>query len=102
MIKCSEIIKSVNSDIRGKNYYTALELENKGNKILKLNTGNPSTFGFGMPDSVRKALFENMEHAVGYCDVRGMISARESIMKYHKSKNIGHIIGRFLYLYDIY
>ncbi len=85
---CSEIIKSINSDIRGKNFYTALELEKSGEKILKLNTGNPATFGFGMPDSVRKALIENMDKAVGYCDVRGMISARESIMQYHKSKNI--------------
>ncbi len=87
MTVCSEIIKSVNSDIRGKNFYTALELEKSGEKILKLNTGNPATFGFGMPDSVRKALLEKMDQAVGYCDVRGMISARESIMQYHKSKN---------------
>ncbi len=85
---CSEMIKSVNSDIRGKNFYTALELEKNGEKILKLNTGNPATFGFGMPDSVKKALLENMDQAVGYCDVRGMISARESIMQYHKSKNV--------------
>ncbi len=88
MTVCSEIIKSVNSDIRGKNFYTALELEKSGEKILKLNTGNPATFGFGMPDSVRKALLEKMDQAIGYCDVRGMISARESIMQYHKSKNV--------------
>lgn len=85
---CSEITKSINSDIRGKNFYTALELEKNGAKILKLNTGNPAAFGFGMPDSVRKALFEKIDQTVGYCDVRGMISARESIMQYHKSKNI--------------
>lgn len=87
---CSEIIKSINSDIRGKNFYTALELEKNGEKILKLNTGNPATFGFGMPDSVKNALFKNIDQAVGYCDVRGMISARESIMQYHKSKNINN------------
>lgn len=90
MTVCSEIIKSVNSDIRGKNFYAALELEKNGKKILKLNTGNPATFGFGMPDSVRKALLEYMDQAVGYCDVRGMISARESIMQYHKSKNVNN------------
>ncbi len=88
MSVCSEIIKSINSDIRGKNFYTALELEQSGEKILKLNTGNPATFGFGMPESVRKALLKNMDNAVGYCDVRGMVLARESIMEYHKSKNI--------------
>ncbi len=87
---CSEIMKSINSDIRGKNFYTALELEKSGEKILKLNTGNPATFGFGMPESVRKALFEKIDQAVGYCDVRGMIPAREAIAQYHKSKNINH------------
>ncbi len=85
---CSEIIKSVNSDIRGKNFYNALALEKSGEKILKLNTGNPATFGFGMPDSVKKALVQKMDQAVGYCDVRGMIPARESIMQYYKSKHI--------------
>ncbi len=84
----SEIMQQVNSDIRGRNYYTALELERKGQQILKLNTGNPATFGFGMPDSVRKALLENLDKTVGYCDVRGMIPAREAIMQYSISKNI--------------
>ena len=84
----ADIMESVNSDIRGKNFFTALELEKRGEKILKLNTGNPATFGFGMPESVRKALLENMDSAVGYCDVRGMIPAREAIMEYHIQKGI--------------
>lgn len=88
MFACSEVIHSVNSDIRGNNYYTALALEQSGQKILKINTGNPATFGFGMPDSVKNALLENMDQAVGYSDVRGILSARESIMQYHSSKNI--------------
>ena len=85
---CSDVISSLNSDIRGKNYYTALDLEKKGETILKLNTGNPATFGFGMPDSVRKALFEKIDSAVGYCDVRGMIPAREAIFQYHHSRGL--------------
>jgi len=85
---CSKMMHSVNSDIRGKNYYTALALEASGEKILKLNTGNPAAFGFGMPESVKKALAENMDKAVGYCDVRGMLPSREAIMQYSKSKNI--------------
>jgi alanine-synthesizing transaminase len=61
-------VKSIESELRGKNYYTALEFEQKGEKVLKLNTGNPATFGFGMPDSVRAALLENLDKAVGYSD----------------------------------
>ena len=85
---CAEIINHINSDIRGKNFYSALELEKNGENILKLNTGNPATFGFEMPESVKKALSEKIDTALGYCDVRGMIGAREAILKYHRSKNI--------------
>ncbi len=85
---CAEIIRDIHSDIRGKNFYSALELEKSGINILKLNTGNPATFGFHMPASVKNALFEKIDTALGYCDVRGMIPAREAIMQYHKTKNI--------------
>lgn len=85
---CSDVIRSLNSDIRGKNYYTALDLEKNGETILKLNTGNPATFGFGMPDSVRTALFDKIDSAVGYCDVRGMVPAREAICQYHLSRGL--------------
>ncbi len=85
---CSDILKYVNSDIRGKDYYTALELEAKGEKVLKLNTGNPAAFDFEMPKSVKKAISEKIDISLGYCDVRGMIDAREAILKYHKSRNI--------------
>lgn len=90
MSLCAEIINAVNSDIRGKNFFTALELEKSGEKILKLNTGNPATFGFRMPESVKKSLVENMDTALGYCDVRGMVDARNAILQYHRSKNISN------------
>lgn len=85
---CSDKMSMINSDIRGDNYRISLELERKGETILKLNTGNPATFGFTMPQSVKTALIEKSNSALGYCDVRGMVSAREAIMQYHKSRNI--------------
>ncbi len=85
---CSEKMANVRSDIRGRNFFAALELEKQGEKILKLNTGNPATFGFQMPESVRQALIEKMDTALGYCDVRGMVDARNAILEYHRSKGI--------------
>ena len=85
---CADIMKSIHSDIRGKNYYTALELERRGEKILKLNTGNPATFGFQMPQSVKEALWEQLDCALGYCDVRGMLPARAAIWEYHRTKGL--------------
>ncbi len=81
-------MEGIGSDIRGKNFWAALDLEKQGHKILKLNTGNPAAFGFKMPESVRKALVENMDRAVGYSDVRGMVDARQAIYDYHVSKGI--------------
>ncbi len=84
----SSVMADVHSDIRGETYYRALELEKQGQKVLKLNTGNPATFGFRMPESVRRCIEENAEKALGYCDVRGMAAAREAIRDYHLGRGI--------------
>ena len=81
-------LSNIASDIRGKNFWAALDLEKQGQKILKLNTGNPAAFGFKTPDSVREALIQNLDRALGYSDVRGMIDARQAIMEYHIAKGV--------------
>ena len=83
MIKQSDRIANVHSDIRGPLYVEALRMQAAGTDVLKLNTGNPGNFGFKLPESVRCALAEHMEEAVPYCDVRGMVSARKAILNYH-------------------
>lgn len=83
MIKCSDRLENVHSDIRGPLYVEALRMEAGGTKVLKLNTGNPGKFGFPMPVSVREALEKHLDEAVPYCDVRGMKEAREAICSLH-------------------
>lgn len=90
MALIAERLNSIASDIRGKNFWAALDLEKKGEKVLKLNTGNPAAFGFKMPESVREALIANLDRSVGYSDVRGMIDARQAIMEYHISKGVSN------------
>ena len=87
-IKCADRMEYVHSDIRGPLFMEAMELEKSGRKILKLNTGNPATFGFTLPESIREALLGAEERGLGYCDFRGMPDAREAICAYHKSKGI--------------
>lgn len=88
MIPVSDRLNKVHSDIRGPLYQEALRMEANGEKILKLNTGNPGRFGFKMPRSVREALISQVDKAVPYCDVKGMPQAREVICEYHKSRGI--------------
>jgi len=91
MITISPNLNNVHSDIRGPLYQEALEMEKKGIKVLKLNTGNPARFGFNMPDSLRNVLIDNIDEAVAYSDVKGMIEARKAILKYALNKGFKDI-----------
>ena len=88
MIDCAERMEHVHSDIRGPLFVEAMRMQEQGTDILKLNTGNPATFGFGLPKSIKNALEGHLEEAVGYCDFKGMPKAREAICNYHKQKGI--------------
>ena len=98
MINASLRMDNVHSDIRGPLYFKALEMQKQGTKVLKLNTGNPGTFGFTMPESVKTALTNGMDRAVAYCNSRGMEDAREAICAYHQSKGIKNIGVNDIYI----
>lgn len=84
----SDKLANVHSDIRGPVFVEAMRMRREGIDVLRLNTGNPATFDFKMPDSVRNALMNNADKAVAYCDLKGMPDAREAICDYHKGKGI--------------
>ena len=90
-ISRSNRISQIHSDIRGPLYVEALRMQAAGERVLKLNTGNPASFGFTLPDSVRTALMEHVDEAVPYCDVRGMEEARAAILRYHRSRGLRDI-----------
>ncbi|MBE6701546.1 MAG: aminotransferase class I/II-fold pyridoxal phosphate-dependent enzyme [Ruminococcaceae bacterium] len=88
IIKKSDKMTLVHSDIRGTIFQEALKMEREGEKVLKLNTGNPGKFGFEMPESIKSALLENLENAVPYCDLRGTKEARRAIKEYHEAQGV--------------
>ena len=98
MIAKSDRLTHVHSDIRGPLYEEALKMQAAGTPVLRLNTGNPGNFGFGLPDSVREALLRNVDKAVPYCDVRGMVEAREAILNYHKGRGLQGITLNDIYI----
>lgn len=81
-------MEHVHSDIRGPLFIEAMNMQAKGIDVLKLNTGNPATFGFKQPKSIEDALEHHTADGVGYCDFRGMPQSREAISSYHRSKGI--------------
>ena len=90
-ISRSNRISQIHSDIRGPLYVEALRMQAAGERVLKLNTGNPASFGFTLPESVRTALTEHVDEAVPCCDVRGMEEARAAILRYHRSRGLRDI-----------
>ncbi len=97
-VERSDKMKMVHSDIRGPIYQRALEMERQGIEVLKLNTGNPGNFGFGMPASVRAALLENLDRAVAYCDPGGMPEAREALRAYHAAQGLEDITAEDIFI----
>ena len=75
-------------DIRGPVMDEADRMIARGEKILKLNIGNPAPFDFDAPESILKAMTDNLRNAQGYSDSKGIVQAREAILKYHRSKGL--------------
>jgi len=92
MIIRSDRMEMVHSDIRGPLYEEALRMQAEGTEVLKLNTGNPASFGFKLPNSVRQALARHIDEAVPYCDMRGMPNARDVICSYHIGRGLKGIM----------
>lgn len=96
MIKMRKFEKSVKLnnvcyDIRGPVMDEANRMSAAGEKILKLNIGNPAPFGFRAPDEIIKVMTNNLEKTEGYSDSKGIVSAREAIVEYDKTKNIPNV-----------
>ncbi|HBK68591.1 MAG TPA: aminotransferase [Firmicutes bacterium] len=78
-------------DIRGPVLDEAKRLEDEGYNILKLNIGNPATFGFNAPDEIIRDMIQNLPQAQGYVDSKGIFPARKAIMHYCQVKGIAGV-----------
>ena len=84
----SSKLEHVAYDIRGPILDEANRMIANGEKILRLNTGNPAEFGFTAPDEVIRDLIMNARNSEGYSDSKGIFSARKAIMQYCQLKGI--------------
>ncbi|MEO0443428.1 MAG: pyridoxal phosphate-dependent aminotransferase [Pseudomonadota bacterium] len=76
----SNKLREVCYDIRGPILQQAIKLEEEGQRILKLNIGNPAPFGFDAPDEIIHDVIANLRDAQGYVESKGLFSARKAIM----------------------
>ena len=75
----SSKLKNVLYEIRGPVSARAAQLENEGYRILKLNTGNPGTFGFDAPDVIMRDMIAALPYSQGYSESKGILSARRAV-----------------------
>nr|WP_286198176.1 pyridoxal phosphate-dependent aminotransferase [Salinisphaera sp. G21_0] len=86
-IEKSTKLDNVCYDIRGPVLREAKRLEEEGHRVIKLNTGNPAAFGFDAPDEITQDVIRNLPLSQGYCDSKGLFSARKAIMQHCQQKN---------------
>ncbi len=85
-------------EIRGPIAAESRRLEDEGHKILKLNIGNPASFGFSAPSDILKDVIHNLPRSQGYSDSKGIYSARVAIMQYFQQQQIQDVSVDDIYI----
>ena len=58
----------------------ARQMEEDGQKIIKLNIGNLAVFGFDAPEEIQQDMIRNLPNSAGYSDSKGIFGARKAVM----------------------
>ena len=58
----------------------ARQMEEDGQKIIKLNIGNLAVFGFDAPEEIQQDMIRNLPNSAGYSDGKGIFGARKAVM----------------------
>lgn len=97
-IKKSHKLEGVCYDIRGPVLVQAKKMEDDGQKVLKLNIGNPAAFGFDMPEDMHRDIIRNLYSAQGYCDSKGLYSARVAIYQHYQQRGLNNLDVDSIYI----
>ncbi|MGL5828032.1 MAG: pyridoxal phosphate-dependent aminotransferase [Angustibacter sp.] len=87
-VQQSRKLANVCYDIRGPLMAESQRLERAGEKILRLNIGNPAPFGFTAAEEVLAEVRASLSQAQGYSDSQGLPSARAAVAEYHSQRGI--------------
>ncbi|WP_283746018.1 pyridoxal phosphate-dependent aminotransferase [Sideroxydans sp. CL21] len=85
-------------DIRGPVMARSKQMEEEGQRIIKLNIGNLAPFGFDAPEEVQQDVILNLPNSSGYSDSKGLFAARKAIMHYTQLKKIAGVTIDDIYI----
>jgi alanine-synthesizing transaminase len=85
-------------DIRGPIMDAARQMEEEGQKIIKLNLGNLAVFGFDAPEEIQQDMIRNLPNSAGYSDSKGIFAARKAVMHETQKQGISAVTLDDIYL----
>lgn len=97
-IKKSAKLNNVLYDVRGPIVDAAKQMEDEGQKIIKLNIGNLAPFGFDAPEEIQQDMIRNLPNSAGYSDSKGIFAARKAVMHYTQEQGVAGVTLDDIYL----
>src|SRR5690554_1487908 len=97
-IKQSDKLKNVCYEIRGPVLEEARRLEEEGQKIIRLNIGNPGVFELDAPQEILQDVIYNLQSSQAYSDSKGLFNARKAVMQETQRLNIAGVGINDIYL----
>jgi alanine-synthesizing transaminase len=94
----SSKLANVCYDIRGPVLDKARQMEEEGQKIIKLNIGNLAVFGLEPPDEIVQDMIRNLPNSAGYTDSKGLFAPRKAVVHYSQEKHIQGVSVDDVYL----
>jgi alanine-synthesizing transaminase len=76
----------------------ARQMEEEGQKIIKLNIGNLAVFGFDAPEEIQRDMIRNLPGSAGYSDSKGIFAARKAVMHETQKQGIRGVTLDDIYL----
>jgi len=96
--KKSAKLANVLYDIRGPIMDAAKQMEEEGQKIIRLNIGNLAVFGFDAPEEVQQDMIRNLPGSAGYSDSKGIFAARKAVMHETQKQGVAGVTLEDIYL----
>ncbi len=97
-IRKSAKLANVLYDIRGPIMDAARQMEDEGQKIIKLNLGNLAVFGFDAPEEIQQDMIRNLPNSAGYSDSKGIFAARKAVMHETQKQGVAGVTLDDIYL----
>ncbi|MCX8520270.1 MAG: aminotransferase class I/II-fold pyridoxal phosphate-dependent enzyme, partial [Rhodoferax sp.] len=97
-IRKSAKLSHVLYDVRGPIVDAARQMEEEGQKIIRLNIGNLAPFGFDAPEEIQQDMIRNLPNSAGYSDSKGIFAARKAVMHYSQQQQVEGVTLDDIYL----